>query len=273
MPVKARSEDFMAQRVKVLISVLLLFSSLSGFSQTPTGTAKAEQKTIYLFSGLGADSSLFRNLHLPGYHKVYITWVPSSSDETIEQYAARIKSQITVENPYIIGVSFGGIVAVEVSKLVNVEKMVLISSATTKDELSKFQFFFMRLGLYRLVPRFLLQRMNFITYSYFGARTKMDKDALKQLLQGTDIYFFRWALKSISHWENKQPPEHTIQVHGTADRVISSKRVHPDYRIKGGGHLMVFNKADTISKIIMHYFHSKADTIPNSIPEQGPAGF
>lgn len=261
----------MAQRVKVFFSVLFLFSSLFGFSQTPADTAREAPKTIYLFSGLGADSSLFRNLQLPGYQKVYITWVPSSSEETITEYAARIKNQITVENPYIIGVSFGGIVAVEVSKLVNVEKMVLISSASTKAELSKFQFFFMRLGLYRLVPRFLLKRMNFLTYSYFGARTKMDKDALKQLLQGTDIYFFRWALKSISHWENKQPPAHTIQIHGTADRVISSKRGHPDYRIKGGGHLMVFNKADTISTIIMHYFHSKADTISSPIREQDPA--
>lgn len=247
-------KNFMSQRVKVIFSVLLICCSLRGFSQPSAATAKDEQKTIYLFSGLGADSSLFRNLELPGYHKVYINWVPSSPDETITEYAARIKDQITVENPYIIGVSFGGIVAVEVSKLVNTKKMVLISSARTKDELSKFQFFFMRLGLYRLVPRFLLKRMNFLTYSYFGARTKMDKDALKELLQGTDIYFFRWALKSISHWENKQPPEHTIQVHGTADRVIASRLVHPDYRIKGGGHLMVFNRADTISKIIMHYF-------------------
>ncbi|HVI47988.1 MAG TPA: alpha/beta hydrolase [Chitinophaga sp.] len=194
------------------------------------------------------------NLKLPGYRKVYVSWIPALTGESLTQYAGRIKSQITVKNPYIIGLSFGGIVAVEVSKQIDVEKMVLISSVRTKDELNKMQFFFMKLGLYRIIPSSLLRRANFLTYSYFGARSLPDKKALKKLLQATDVSFFRWALKSIAYWDNKVAPQKTIQIHGTADRVIASRLVHPDYRIKGGGHLMVFNKADTISKIIMNYF-------------------
>ncbi len=243
----------MVQSVKVIFFVLLMFSSLSGASQAPMETAK-EQKTIYFFSGMGADSSVFKNLKLPGYHKVYISWIPALPDESITEYAGRIKSQITAPNPYLIGLSFGGIVAVEVSKQIAVEKMVLISSVRKKEDLNKVQFFFMRLGLYRIIPGVLLRRTNFLTNSYFGARSQKDKKELKKLLQNTDISFFRWALKSIAHWDNIESPERTIQIHGTADRVIASRLVHPDYRIKGGGHLMVFNKADTISKIIRHYF-------------------
>jgi pimeloyl-ACP methyl ester carboxylesterase len=194
------------------------------------------------------------NLQLPGYHKVCISWIPALPNESITQYAGRIKSQITVENPYIIGLSFGGIVAVEISKQIKFKKMVLISSVRTKDELNKMQFFFMRLGLYRIIPGSLIKHTNFLTYSYFGARSTNDKKVLTHLMQDTDVSFFRWALKSIALWDNKEVPERTIQIHGTADRVIASRLLHPDYRIKGGGHLMVFNKADTISKIIMHYF-------------------
>jgi pimeloyl-ACP methyl ester carboxylesterase len=240
----------MGQNVKVIFFVLCMFSSFLGASQSP----KEEQKTVYLFSGLGADSSIFMNLKLPGYRKVYISWIPALPDESLTQYAGRIKRQITVENPYIIGLSFGGIVAVEVSKQVRVKKMVLISSAKTRDELNRVQFFFIKLGLYRIIPGALIQRANFLTYSYFGARSLKDKKALTKLLQDTDVSFFRWALKSIGYWNNREAPERTIQIHGTADRVMSSRLVHPDYRIKGGGHLMVFNKADTISKIIMNYF-------------------
>lgn len=244
----------MALNVKVIFSVLFMFCSFLGAAQTPEDTAKKEQKTVYLFSGIGADSSIFMNLKLPGYHKVYITWIPALPSESLTQYAGRIKSQITVENPYIIGLSFGGIVAVEVSKQIRVEKMVLISSVRTKKELNKVQFFFIKLGLYRIIPGSLINRTNFLTYRYFGARSLNDKKALTKLLQDTDIPFFRWALKSIGYWDNKEVPGRTIQIHGTADRVISSRLVHPDYRIKGGGHLMVFNKADTISKIITNYF-------------------
>jgi pimeloyl-ACP methyl ester carboxylesterase len=244
----------MVKSVKVIFSVLLMVSTFLAAAQAPEDTAKKEQKTVYLFSGLGADSSIFMNLKLPGYHKVYITWIPALPNESLTQYAGRIKSQITVENPYIIGLSFGGIMAVEVSKQIRVKKMVLISSVRTKEELNKFQFFFMKLGLYRIIPGSLIRRTNFLTYRYFGARSENDKKALTKLLQDTNVAFFRWALKGIAYWHNKELPERTIQIHGTADRVIASRLVHPDYRIKGGGHLMVFNKADTINKIIMNYF-------------------
>lgn len=244
----------MAQSVKVIFSVLFMFSSFLGAARPQGDTAKTAQKTVYLFSGLGADSSIFMNLKLPGYHKVYISWIPALPNESLTQYAGRIKSLITVENPYIIGLSFGGIIAVEVSKQIRVEKMVLISSVRTKSELNRVQFFFMKMGIYRIIPRSLIKRTNFLTYRYFGARSPYDKKALTELLRNTDVSFFRWALKEIAYWDNKEAPERTIQIHGTTDRVISSKLLHPDYRIKGGGHLMVFNKADTISKIIMNYF-------------------
>jgi len=243
----------MAHSGNVIFGILLLFSSLSGKAQTSTDTDKTGQKTVYLFSGLGADSTIFMNLDLPGYKKVYINWIPALPKESIEHYASRIRCQITDENPDIIGLSFGGIVAVEVSKLVKVDKMVLISSVKTKYELNRIQFFFMKLGFNHIIPGALIQRTNFLTYRYFGAWSSNDKKTLTHLLAHTDVTFFRWALRGIAYWDNKVPPERTIQINGTADRVITSRFVHPDYRIKGGGHLMVFNEADTISKIIMKY--------------------
>lgn len=246
MPVRQEGSRSMAHSVKAVFVFLFMFSSLLVKAQT--------QKTVYLFSGIGADSSIFMNLDLPGYHKVYINWIPALRNETIEAYAARIRNQITVENPNIVGLSFGGIVAVEVAKLVKVDKMVLISSVRTKNELNRIQFFYMKLGFYHLIPGFMIQNANFLTYRYFGAWSPNDKKTLTNLLKDTDVSFFRWALRSIAYWKNTVPPERTIQINGTADRVITTKRVHPDYKIKGGGHLMVFNKADTINQIIMDYF-------------------
>ena len=244
----------MAQSMKKTFFIILLFSSLSEFAHSSENLNIESQKTIYFFSGIGADSSAFANLQLPGYRKVYINWIPALPNETLTHYAGRIKSQITVKNPYIVGLSFGGIVAVEVAKQIEVDKMVLISSARTKDDLNRFQAFFMRLGLYKIIPGSFLRHTNFLTYSYFGAKSPKDKKALMKLLKCTDISFFRWALKNIACWSNMEEPQRTIQIHGTADRIIAYRLVrHPDYTIKGGGHLMVFNKADTISKIIVNY--------------------
>jgi pimeloyl-ACP methyl ester carboxylesterase len=253
MSISREVKKSMMQGVKVIFWGIFMFISLITRAQTPLDTTNKEQKTVYLFSGLGADSSIFMNLDLPGYRKVYINWIPAQPKESITQYASRIKSQITVDNPDIIGLSFGGIVAVEVSKQIKVDKMVLISSVKTRNELNRFQFFFMRLGMYRIIPGPLIRRTNFLTYQYFGARSQKDKKTLTKLLAHTDASFFRWALGSIAYWNNNMAPERTIQIHGTADRVITGRRVHADYHIKGGGHLMVFNKADTISRIVTHY--------------------
>lgn len=240
-----------------LFSILLLWGSFFAFSQTPDDTTEENQKTVYLFSGLGADSTPFVNLKLPGYRKVYISWIAPLPDESLTDYAGRIKSQVTAKNPCFIGLSFGGVIAVEVSKQMEVDKMVLISSVRTKEELNQMHCFFMRMGLYRIIPGILLKQANFLTYSYFGARTEKDKKALMHLLRGTDISLFRWGLKSIAYWDNTEIPERTIQIHGTADRVIAYKRVRPEYSINGGGHLMIFNRADTIGKIIMNYFNDQ----------------
>jgi pimeloyl-ACP methyl ester carboxylesterase len=243
------------QNIRVgFMTLLLVLGSLFSFAQESNHLTKTDRKTIYLFSGLGADSTPFANLKLPGYHKVYISWIPPLRDETLAQYAGRIKSQITAENPHFIGLSFGGILAIEVAKQVKVDKMVLISSARTRDDLSRVQNFFMKLGLYRIIPAGMIRHTNFLTYLYFGARSEREKVALMKLLQGTDVALFRWGLKSIADWDNKVAPDRTIQIHGTADRVIAYRHVCPDYSIKGGGHLMVINQADTISKIVMKYF-------------------
>ncbi|WP_118973848.1 alpha/beta hydrolase [Taibaiella koreensis] len=257
------------RRLKAFLPVaLLLLPGSFAFSKIPTDATGKDKGTIYFFSGLGADSSPFVNLHLPGYNKVYISWIPPLANESLEHYAGRISNQITVTDPYIIGLSFGGIVAVEVSKQIAVKKMVLISSVRTRDELNPFNRFFMRLGMYRIIPGFMIKHANFLTYRYFGAHTERDKKALTHLLGGTDIPLFRWGLKSIAHWDNREMPGHTIQIHGTADKVIASRLVHPDYSIKGGGHLMVFSKADTISSIILNYFQDQ----PVSYPENTDPG-
>lgn len=256
---------FIACQMKVFFSFILILNSFWGFSQSSEASGRPQQKTVYLFSGIGADASPFSNLELPGYNKVYISWIPPLPNESLAHYAGRLKDQITAKDPYIIGLSFGGMVAVEVSKQMDIQKMVLVSSARTKDDLSKMQAFFMRLGLYRVVPGSFLKHTNFLTYSYFGTHTPTDKKALTHLLKGTDIKLFRWALKSIAHWDNTEMPKRTIEIHGTADRVIACRLSQPDYKIKGGGHLMIYNKADTISKLILNYFQ---DSSGNSITQK-----
>ena len=76
-------------------------------------------KELYIFSGLGADERVFQRLDFPGFSTTFIKWIVPQDKETIENYATRLLDQITTTNPTLIGLSFGGLIAVEVAKQID----------------------------------------------------------------------------------------------------------------------------------------------------------
>ncbi len=214
-------------------------------------------KTIYLFSGLGADYRVFQNLELAGYRKVFIQWVDPEDGESIAHYAAKIREQVKEELPIFVGVSFGGMVALEVAKQIPVKKIVMISSAKTRAELDAKSSIFLRWRLYKILPASLLRKSNFWVYHLFGVRDPKDKLLLKEILADTDTRFLKWALDELLHWQNEQVPDQFIHIHGTDDHIIPYRNLHPDYSIEGGGHFMVLNRATEINKIILDYLNNE----------------
>ncbi len=212
-------------------------------------------KTLYLFSGLGADYRAFGNLELPGYRIIYITWIDPEKGETMAEYAQRLTTQITTEQPVLIGLSFGGMMAVEVSKIIPVEKNNINIICKNGWGAGGGAILFLKTGLFKYLPGSLLKRPNFLVYRLFGARSAADKTLLASILEDTDPRFFRWAMNNMAHWDNTTLPRNLIHIHGTADRIIPFRNVTADYIIEGGGHLMVFNRAAEISTIILNYLH------------------
>ena len=84
-------------------------------------------REIYLLSGLGADERVFDFLDLSQYKVNYIRWIIPLKNELITDYASRLCTQIHSARPLLIGVSFGGMIAIEIGKLIPTEKIILIS--------------------------------------------------------------------------------------------------------------------------------------------------
>ncbi|MGB4775107.1 MAG: alpha/beta hydrolase, partial [Daejeonella sp.] len=106
---------------------------------------------IYIFSGLGADERVFQTLDFSGLKVTFIHWLTPHKAETIEVYAKRLTSQITINKPVLIGLSFGGIMAVEVAKQINTEKIILIASAKIRQEIPFYYRFAGKLSLHKLI--------------------------------------------------------------------------------------------------------------------------
>jgi pimeloyl-ACP methyl ester carboxylesterase len=207
-------------------------------------------KELYIFSGLGADERVFQLMNFFEFSPNFIKWIPPTKDETIESYASRIRSQINSPNAILIGLSFGGIMAIEVAKLIETEKVILIASAKTKSEIPFYFRLIGKLRLLKLVPVSFLKKYNFITSWFFGAKKKSEKILLKQILKDTDPVFLKWALEKVIYWENKNERKNIFHIHGTLDRILPIRFVKSDCLIEKGGHFMTLSHSEEISNIL-----------------------
>jgi surfactin synthase thioesterase subunit len=206
-------------------------------------------KTIYCISGLGADERLFKYLDLPGYTLQVLQWPEHRPVDNLVSYAYKMSEQIQEPNPILLGVSFGGMLAIEIAKKLKASQTFLISSVQSAKDLPFYYRWAGSLSLTSLIPDVLINEPSEIQEHLFGVEGEEDKALLRHYLINADPPYIRWGLRVILEWENDEYPLHVVHIHGTSDRVIPiPKGVH--YRVQEGGHMMVFNKAEEVSKLV-----------------------
>ncbi|MBL7683409.1 MAG: alpha/beta hydrolase [Flavipsychrobacter sp.] len=207
-------------------------------------------KKIYCLSGLGADERIFANLRIDGAELVHLPWPEYDEHDELPCYAQKMSALIKDENPILLGVSFGGMLAVEIAKIRKVEKVIIVSSAKTKEEIPHFGRFMKFIVTKQVVPAVFFTWPNRFVMQMFGAAIDIEKEMLKGVFRATDGYLVRWAMKAIQLWRNSTYPEPIVHIHGDADKIITPEYIHADYWIKGGSHIMIYNKAEEINTII-----------------------
>jgi pimeloyl-ACP methyl ester carboxylesterase len=208
-------------------------------------------KDIYFVSGLGADARVFHLLELEGYQPVHLCWVEPQRGEEISDYAKRFAAQIQSDKPIIVGLSFGGIVAVEIAKQIEVEKVILISSAKNKQEIPLYFRLLRWCPLHRIFPyKTLLWAGYWLLYWFFSLETVDERQLLKAILTDTDAHFLKWALHQVVTWNNEEIPDRLYHVHGRRDRIFPLCCVEADFVIDNAGHFMVLNRAREVSTFL-----------------------
>ena len=202
--------------------------------------------TIYGISGLGADERVFQQLTL-SLPVVPIRWIPPNRSESLYHYALRLAKKAEDKDCILIGVSFGGVVAIEMSKIIKPRLTVLISSAATSRELPWVYRLVGSVGILTLMPAFLFHPPPCLMYGLFGAKNKM---LLREILEDTDRSFAKWAIIQLTHWSNRERLPRVVKIHGTQDRLIPYRRGRTTVPIQGGQHFMVVDRAQEVSRAI-----------------------
>ena len=229
-----------------------------------SAAAKA-QKNIYCVSGLGADRRVFTKLQFEGYRPVHLEWLSPETGETLPDYAKRLAAKIEDEKPILIGLSFGGIVAIEIAKQIAVEKLILISSVKTTSENPWYFRLFSWFPVHLLIPfKSLLWAVYWVIDWFFSLENAAERQLFKTILADTDANFLRWAINRVVLWRNETIPQNTYHIHGTGDRIFPMTFISPDVIVERGGHFMIMNRAERVSQIIDRIIskrHQQADVL------------
>ncbi|MDB5007495.1 MAG: hypothetical protein JWP45_1888 [Mucilaginibacter sp.] len=207
--------------------------------------------TIYLIPGLGADTRVYNNIDLGDQDVVCVDWIEPNPTDTLATYAQKLIYQYNIlPKSVVIGNSMGGMIAIEIAKLIPMEKVILISSIKTIDEEPRYFTLIRSLPFYKLIPGKAFTSAEILVKPFFGHMNAEDNWLFKDMLKKSSPVFLKWAMNAVLHWGNKTIPKNTLQITGDKDIVFPIKRIKEAIVIKGGTHIMIFEKAKEVNKIL-----------------------
>ena len=211
----------------------------------------------YFISGLGADKKAFYKLKLPaGYEPVYLDWITPQHNESLKEYAKRFSASINNNEEFIlIGLSFGGMIASEIARIKVPRKLILLSSVGASDEMPWYFRMAGKFRLQRIIPVAIYKRATLLNH-FMGSKNKDDKAMLRSFVKQTDPAFIRWSINAILEWEQHEPLNNIIHIHGNKDRLLPIRYTNASHTIVNGRHLMVLNKDAEINKILQEILPS-----------------
>ena len=206
--------------------------------------------TIYAIPGLGTTEKLYVNTKIKGVEIIVLNWPTPEKNDTMESYARKFLPQINTNIPFcLLGVSFGGMICTELSKIISPKKIFLISSCKSRKELPWFIKTLKYIPLHRLISENQHRKMAYRGRWIIGFGKAYIPEFLGMVNSMTKNYF-KYCINIIVNWNNTTLPKNTIHIHGDNDILLWYRFVKPDYTIEKGSHAMVVFQAEEINKII-----------------------
>jgi pimeloyl-ACP methyl ester carboxylesterase len=208
----------------------------------------------YLIPGMGADKRLFQNFHLPNGKVHHLDWIPHRSSRTLSEYAHLMAERITTDNNIIVGSSMGGMVTVEIAKLIKPKGAVLVSAPTGRHEFPQVLKNLKALRLHRALSPKQVLRISKLADLFMGFKTEEQRAMFYDMLRGNGEDFLHFSVGAVLEWQNTTPPDVPfIQIIGTHDKLFKQHKIPNAIMIEGSGHFTAFEKGKEVSQIITQW--------------------
>ena len=206
---------------------------------------------LYTISGLGADEKVLEKLTFnQNIEVVHIPWLIPNLDEDFYEYISRMSESIDdSEEFYLLGYSFGGIVAQEIHKLKPAKKIVILGSIRCDAEKSTLIKTGQKTNAIKYITVKVFNGNATLFYSFFRKLFDPKNPKLTQYFRVKDPYYLKWSMDKVAHWKFDKIPD-VIQILADKDIVFPIKNSQPDFVIKNATHLFPVTKAKEVSEIL-----------------------
>ena len=216
------------------------------------GDSSASEVPLILFSGMGADASVFLPQALAFPNLTVPDWLPPLDDDDLTSYCSRMADSFSLTQPCIVGgASFGGIVALEMTRHLDALACILIGSVRGPHQLPK------RIRMLRpftpaldITPLTLLQKSA--ASSAIAARNAGAKHlaGVARQFSGADADVLRWSARQIISWDSTYDDVDVRHIHGDRDNVFPVSCVEPDEIVSGGGHVISMTHGPQVNEFL-----------------------
>ncbi len=207
---------------------------------------------VYFMPGLAASSAIFENIKLPEdqFEMILLDWEIPKTNESLHDYAKRVSKKVVLDQPVLVGVSFGGILIQEMAQFVNPRKIIIISSAKSNLEFPRRMKFAKMTHVYKLLPLNLINYIEKLTKFSFSDKIGNRLKLYEKYLSMRDKNYLAWAIKNVILWDRKIADPKVIHIHGDADEVFPPQYIKNYIPVKGGTHIMIINKYKWLNEML-----------------------
>lgn len=201
---------------------------------------------VYFVPGMATGPMIFEYINLPEdtFEVFFLEWLMPGKNERLPEYTKRMVKGIKHKNPVLIGVSLGGIVVQEMKKLIDVRKVIIISSVKSNKEFPRRMKFAKFTKIYKVFPTRMMQNVDKIRKLFKGNNVVTRRlDLYERFMSVRSRQYLDWAFREVIEWDRTEPDTTVTHIHGTDDMVFPAKYIKTKYiPVKGGTHIMIINK-------------------------------
>ena len=223
-----------------------------------------KKSLIYLMPGMAANQNIFEYLKLSEHYEInYLSWITPNKKESISDYAKRMCVRIKDRKPILVGVSFGGILVQEISRLISCEKVIIISSIKSNQELPVHMKIAKKTNLHKLLPTKWIEHIEVLAMFAFGNDLKQKFSLYQRYLSERDHRYLDWSIDQLINWSRSKADENVIHIHGLKDSVFPINNIQKPYIKIDGNHSIVLTQSQWLNKNLPKIISNNINDLDN----------